>query len=244
MNSEAVSVQHGTDGVSLKLKESTREYGLEGDFLISTIPIPQFFEILTPAAPLAIREQVKLLRYRTLLLLYLFIRRDAVLKDQCIYFTEEPFSFRRITEFKHLDKAMAPQHKTSLCIEITCFDKDETCDKDQEEIFRIVIGQLEKGGYLKGHDVEGYHFLRIPFAYPVYELRSVGVLNSVLSHLKNYRNVISIGRQGLFFYNAMNSSIMMSNELGEKLAGSDRDGWEEIIGDTYRGRLEKYVGPP
>jgi len=135
---------------------------------------------------------------------------------------------------------MAPQGVTSLCIEMTCFDNDQIYDKDKEEICRIVVEQLENGGYLKRDDIEGYHFLRIPFAYPVYELKSNSILESVLNYLGGYGNIISIGRQGLFFYNAMNSSIILSHDLANKLSLSNRTRRREIIKAFYHLRLKKY----
>ena len=53
--------------------------------------------------------------------------------------------------------------------------------------------------------------------------------------------IVSMGRQGLFFYNAMNSSIMMSHELAGKLGRSDKDGRKQIVQETYEQRLRKYA---
>jgi protoporphyrinogen oxidase len=197
--------------------------------------------MLAPAFPAAMGDKAKLLRYRSLLLLYLFIEKSYVLNNQCLYFTEKPFFFRRITEFKHLDQDMAPAGKSSLCVEVTCFDGDEISRKSERDVLGIVMEQLNQWGYLKESDIEGYRFLRIPFAYPVYELAYDGILKGILTHLKTYENIVSMGRQGLFFYNAMNSSIMMSHELGGKLGRSDKNGRKRIVQETYDQRLRKYA---
>jgi hypothetical protein len=76
--------------------------------------------------------------------------------------------------------------------------------------------------------------------FPVYELEAGEILDGVLAHLKSYKNMISIGRQGLFFYNAMNSSIPMSHELGEKLALADRTGRAQVVEKAYEDRVAKY----
>jgi protoporphyrinogen oxidase len=240
LNSEAVSVQHRGEGVSVTLRENGEQHGLDGDFLISTIPITQLTKILSPRLPTEISKKVTSLRYRTLLLLYLFIRKELVTSHHCcVYFTEDPFLFRRITEFKHLDTRMAPSGKSSLCIEITCFECDALYTEDKEKILNTVVEQLERRGYLKAGDIEGYHFMQIPFAYPVYEIRYGSNLEEILCHLGNYGNMISIGRQGLFFYNAMNSSIILGYELCKKLSISGKNGWEEVIKGTYRARIVK-----
>lgn len=240
LNSEAVSIQHRRDGVSLELRRNGGRHRLDGDFLISTIPITQLVSMVSPKLPEKARRKVASLRYRTLLLLYLFVRREWALKHQCIYFTEDPFLFRRITEFKHLDESMTPPGRSSLCVEITCFDNDEVYHREKEELLQVVVTQLERGGYLKGDDLEGHHFLQVPFAYPVYEIQYGGILEEILSRLSRYRNVISIGRQGLFFYNAMNSSIVWSHELSRRLSVSGRNEWGKIIEETYQDRIAKY----
>ena len=240
LNTEAVSIESKIDGIFLNVMREGEQIPVKGDFLISTIPLSQLVGMLSPAMPIEIGKQAELLKSRTLLLLYLCIKKECVLKDQCIYFTEEPYFFRRITEFKHLNEGMALQGKTSLCIETTCFEGDDIYQKGQEEILAITVEQLERGGYLKRGDIEDYRFQQIPFAYPVYTLSYSSALESIFDQLQVYRNILSIGRQGLFFYNAMNSSLIMSCELGKKLAVSNRGEWEQIIRDTYKKRLGKY----
>jgi protoporphyrinogen oxidase len=244
LNTEAVAIEHRADGISVRVRANGEGAELRGDFLVSTAPVTHLVGMLVPAVPTAIRNRAKSLRYRILLLLYLFVGKNYVLNDQCLYFTENQFFFRRITEFKHLDEAMAPAGKTSLCIEVTCFDGDEVSHKSEREVLGIVIKQLDRWGYLKESDIEGYRFLRIPFAYPVYELNYDDILRDILTHLRRYENMVSMGRQGLFFYNAMNSSIMMSHELGEKLGRSDKDGRKRIVHETYEQRLRKYGPEP
>jgi protoporphyrinogen oxidase len=240
LNAEAVSVEHREKGVSVTLKKDGQVDEMDGDFLISTIPITHLTRMLSPVIPTEIAEKANLLRYRTLLLLYLAVKKDWLLKNQCIYFTEDSFIFRRITEFKHLSEGMVPHRKTSLCIEMTCFEDDEIFAQGDREIVSLVVKQLEKYGYLKPGDVEDSHVLRIPFSYPVYEIAYNGILEALLHRLAKYENLISIGRQGLFFYNAMNSSILLSTELGTKLA-SCSGAFGRVIEETYQRRTEKYI---
>ncbi|MBI4229179.1 MAG: FAD-dependent oxidoreductase [Deltaproteobacteria bacterium] len=241
LNSETVSVGYRKDGVSVTVKKDGEEYQLDGDFLISTIPITHLIRMLSPSPPFEVNNKARLLRYRTLLLLYLCIGKEAALKYGCIYFTEDRFLFRRLTEFKHLDKAMSPEGKTSLCVEITCFENDEIHRMDKDEVSRIVVEQLERGGFILGNDVEGVHLLRIPYAYPVYGINSRLVLDEVMTYLGSLDRLVSIGRQGLFFYNAMNSSIIMGSHLSERLAVTDVSRRKEIIRGVYNDRRRKYT---
>lgn len=239
--SEVVGVEEKGDTASLTFQKQGKHRCLEGDFLISTIPVTALLNSIEPSPPKEIVRSASDLKYRSLLLLFLCIGKEKVMDYQCIYFTENDRSFRRITEFKNLDRRMTPEGKTSLCIEITCFEGDQICQMGKEDVFKMVTDELERDGYLKTQDIEDYHLLKIPFAYPVYDIPYSNVLQSIIRYLKGLRNVVSIGRQGLFFYNAMNSSILMSYELGNRLAASNRDSYREVVGETYRERLGKYA---
>ncbi|HBI23239.1 MAG TPA: hypothetical protein DDX84_03295 [Nitrospiraceae bacterium] len=239
-NSEAVNLQHRNDVVSITLRRHSKEDRIDGDFVISTIPITQLATILSPQPPAEIVKKVTTMRYRTLLLLYLLINKERVLDHQCIYFTEDQFFFRRITEFRHLDPSMVPAGKTSLCVEITCFEEEDISHWGKEDLSRIVIEQLEHLGYIRRSDIEMIHLLRIPYAYPVYEVHADKILAQVLAFLESYTRLVSIGRQGLFHYNAMNSSILSGDELGVRLSTSNPQEWKKIIQETYGSRIEKY----
>lgn len=244
LGTEVAQVKLRKDGVTVMCRRRGRNRTWEGDFLISTIPVTNLVSMLRPEPCKELLQNVNLLRYRTLLLIYFFVKAQNVLADQCIYFTEPAFFFRRITEFKHLRASMAPPGKTSLCVEVTCFDGDAVATMSEQDIVRIIVKQLEQAGYLAQKDVEGHRVLRIPFAYPVYECETTQILEEVLARLGEYRQLITIGRQGLFFYNAMNSSMLMSNELGDVLGRSRRSGWDRARELTYRQRLGKYRTNP
>ena len=239
-NSEAICFKHRSEGVSITMRRGGKEEQIEGDFVVSTIPITQLTTMLSPQPPAEIVKKVTTMRYRTLLLLYLLINKERVLDHQCIYFTEDQFFFRRITEFRHLDSSMVPAGKTSLCVEITCFEEEDISHWGKEDLSRIVIEQLEHLNYIRRNDIEGIHFLRIPYAYPVYEVHADKILAQVLAFLESYARLVSIGLQGLFHYNAMYSSILSGDELGVRLSASDPREWKKIVQETYGNRIEKY----
>lgn len=242
LNTEVTRIEHRRGGVRVWLKQDGREQSMEGEFLISTIPISHLVGMTEPLVSAEIKEAVGTLSYRTLFLVHMSIGREKVLNGHAsVYFTEESFFFRRITDYTGLSRAMAPPGKSSLSAEVTCIEGDEIYGMDKEAVFQRACQQLIKLGLIKESEIEGHGVLRIPFAYPVYDLHATQTLERVLSNIKNnYRNIISIGRQGLFFYNAMNSSILLGYELGKDLASSGKTGREEIIERTYGARIGKY----
>jgi protoporphyrinogen oxidase len=239
-NSQASCIEQKSEGISVSIHRNKKEEIMNGDFLISTIPVTNILKMLTPAPPIEILRLADSLRYRALLLLFLCLDKEKALDYQCIYFTENKFPFRRITEFKNLDNTMAPEGKTSLCVEITCFEGDEIFRRDSEAIFKDIIEQLEKSRFMKMSEVEKYSLLRIPYAYPVYDVRYNEVLNKILNYLGSFDNLISIGRQGLFSYNTMSNSILSGYDLGQKLSSAQRNEIKDIVHSIYSERKEKY----
>jgi hypothetical protein len=90
-------------------------------------------------------------------------------------------------------------------------------------------------------EVEKYSLLRIPYAYPVYDIRYNEVLDKMLNYLGDFDNLISIGRQGLFSYNTMSNSILSGYDLGQRLSTAQKDDIKRIIHSVYDERNEKYL---
>lgn len=239
-NAEAKSIEGKNKGISVSIYKDNKEETLEADFIISTIPITSILKMITPLPPVEILKLADFLRYRALLLLFICLKKEKALDYQCIYFTENRFSFRRITEFKNLDNTMAPPGKTSICIEITCFENDDVFRRDSEAIFKEVIAQLENNNFIKMAEVEKYFLLRIHYAYPVYDINYNMALNEILNYLSNFDKLISIGRQGLFFYNNMSNCILSGYDLGQKLSTAQKKEIKNIIHSVYNERKGKY----
>lgn len=239
-NSKAISIEQ-KEGSLVHFLNNGKEEKMRGDFLISTIPITNLLKFLSPTPPNGIFRLADSLRYRALLLFFLCLRKEKALDYQCIYFTESRFPFRRITEFKNLDATMTPEIKTSLCVEITCFENDEMFRKDTETIFMSAIERLESCGFIKKEDVESYTLLRIPHAYPLYDIHYERALDELLNYLGSLDKVVSIGRQGLFSYNTMSNSILSGYELGQKLSAIRGNEMKNVIHSVYSERKGKYL---
>lgn len=217
-----------------------KESSLKGDLLISTIPLDELTRMITPGPREDVLKAVASLRYRNLITLLLCVNKEQVTKYGCIYFSEKRFPFKRITEFTNLSEKMAPKDKTSLCVEITCFKDDEILKRDDKSIYDLVLTSLEQEGFLQKTEIETYKVLRIPNAYPVYDLPYYKNLQTIFDYLSTFNGIVSIGRQGLFSYNTMGNSIRSGLSIGKELSITDPSGWRKIIQARYQGRLEKY----
>ena len=237
---EAGSPDRSSADIYVKYVSDEKEASLKGDFLISTIPVDELTRMLTPAPNEEVLKATTSLRYRTLITLFLCVNKEHVTKYGCVYFSEERFPFKRISEFTNMSEKMAPVGKSSLCVEITCFNDDEILRKDDKYIHDLVLTALEQEGFLHRTKVEKYKVLRISNAYPVYDLNYYENLGKVFGYLSTFNRVISIGRQGLFSYNIMKNSLNSGLFVGKGLSTTDSSTWNQLIQERYSNRLEKY----
>lgn len=192
--------------------EKAGELYVEQDpqFVMTTIPIQYFFDIVKPAPEPAVKEAAKGLKTRKLILLYLVLKMDRFSDNTSLYFPSGEFPFGRVWEQKnHSAKTVDVPGKTVLGIEIPCWESDDLWKMDDRGIFERAVAPLEKHGLLKRSDVEECFSVKLGSVYPVWDVdfeRNLGVL---LDYERKIENLIFNGRPGLFFYNNLHHSLDM-----------------------------------
>ena len=61
-----------------------------------------------------------------IIFVYLLLDQESVSNDHWLYFPDVEIIFNRSVEFKNWSRNMCPSGKTALCLDITCFEGDET----------------------------------------------------------------------------------------------------------------------
>jgi protoporphyrinogen oxidase len=218
------------------------EYGgaapgrVEADAFVSTIPITVLARMLRPAAPEHVLAAVSSLKHVSIIFVYLKLGRPTVSPDSWMYIPEVEFSVHRISEFKNFSPECAPLDKTMVCAEITCRIGDEHWRASDDELIAIATGDLERLGLIRPGEVLGGLVMKIPHAYPVYDLTYKENLAPVLEHIHELSNLMTGGRQGLFRYNNMDQSIEMGRKMAATIAGQADAGHEAVAtGPEYFG---------
>jgi protoporphyrinogen oxidase len=210
------------------------EYGgpekgsVSADHYISTIPITVLARSVRPAAPDAVRDALKRLRYVSIVFVYLKIDKPQVSPDSWIYLPEHDLTVHRISEFKNFSPYCAPPDKTMVCAEVTCRIGDEHWRASEEELIEIATSDLAQIGLIERDEVRGGFVRKLPHAYPVYDLTYKENLTPIMEFVHGLGNIKIGGRQGLFRYNNMDQSI----EMGRKMAWSvvrERDAGHESV---------------
>lgn len=188
--------------------------------LISTIPLHSLYNALGKNE-LDILQDLDNLKYMNIIFIYLLLDKEQVSKDHWLYFPDKEIIFNRSVEFKSWSSEMAPAGKTALCLDITCFEGDETWGLTNDELKRQTIDGAIKAGLIKESDIFDSLVVRIKDAYPFYDLDYKRKLINIVQSCEASGDLFCLGRSGLFQYNNSDGSIEMGMELANILCADD-----------------------
>jgi len=200
----------GNKITSVIIFSDNEEKEISADFIISTIPLPEFIQKLDPPASDHLIQVSKKMTFRALIFLNILLDKEIVSDNTWIYIPESEYLFMRIQEPKNWSPHSSPAHKTSLILEIACNIGDEIWNADKKTIYERCINDLSKIGFkdIKENTIE-YFITKTEHAYPIYRLDYKDHLRAAIPFINSFENLICCGRQGLFRYNNMDHSIEM-----------------------------------
>lgn len=211
------------------------------DFLASTIYLKDLLHLFNPKPPQIVLDAASRLKYRSLILIYLIVNKNRVMKDNWIFFPERKYIFNRVSEHNSFNSKLVANHKAVITAEITCDFSDDIYNSSDDYIFRRIIEDLENAGILTEKDVKEFFIKKLDGVYPVYDLTYKKNLQCTLDYLDKIKNLITIGRQGLYNYNNIDHCIDASIKAAEYVNGALKkekniSTWKEIRKhfDSYR----------
>jgi protoporphyrinogen oxidase len=200
---------------SVAFEKEGKARDLESDFVISTLPIRNLVLMMNPPPGDFIAYTAKRLKYRALVLVYLFLETERVSDAHWTYLLDHRFKFNRVTEQKNSSVKTCPDGKTVICFEICCNTTDEMWRYNAEQFKQMALEEIR---YMDGVDpgaIVDCHVEKLDEAYAVCHLNYDQQIKDLLQFLSGYRNLISTGRQGLFLQNDMHDSMAMGLAAAE-----------------------------
>lgn len=198
--------------------QNGEEYAIECDVVLSTLPLPALVEMTVPSLSEEVRAHARCLRYRSLKLIYLVLKRPRLTDYHWVYLLDEQFRVNRLSEQKNVSESMVRADRTVLCIELSLWKDEALWAASDEEIYRLTMRDVMKMGYgVTEDEVEEYHVTDIPTAYPVYELNFEDHLIPVLEGVHEVRNLLTLGRHGLFLNNSMDDNVLLGMKVADHL---------------------------
>jgi len=201
------------------------EKSIECDVLLSTLPLPTLVGMVSPALPQPVIDHAARLRYRSLKLIYIALQRPQLTDYHWVYLLDEQFRVNRMSEQKNVSAEMVPKDRTILCIELSLWKDEPLWQASNQEIYKLALRDLMKMGYgVTESEVDSYFVTDIPTAYPVYELNFEDHLIPVLEGVHEMRNVMTLGRHGLFLNNSMDDNVGLGFQIADHIEQKGADG--------------------
>src|SRR5262249_9546902 len=89
-----------------------REETIECDTVLSTLPLNALVSMMKPSLPPSVVEHAAKLRYRSLKLIYISLKRPQLTDYHWVYLLDEHFRVNRMSEQKNVSADMVPADRT------------------------------------------------------------------------------------------------------------------------------------
>ncbi len=213
---------------------SQDEQRFEGSHFLSSMPLTELVLSLDPPAPGSVRAAARALRFRNLITVDIIVDHPNLLPDTWIYVHDPTLRLGRIQVFKNWSPYMVPdQSRSSLGLEYFCFSDDPLWSMSNRDLLAMGTGEIRRTGLLRGAPVLGGTVVRVPGAYPVYEMGYRSHLDTIRSYLGRFRNLQAMGRGGMFKYNNADHSMLTALLAAENLYGAGHDIWRVNTDSSY-----------
>jgi protoporphyrinogen oxidase len=202
------------NGFTIRVQDAAdRPQTLEAAHVISTIPLSVLLQALpkeTGSRKLLAANQ---LHYRHLICVFLVIDLPKVSPDSWTYFPDRDFIIGRTHEPKNWSRQMVPEPEmTSICAEIYTGPGESHWQMSDEVLVQRTMADLAKIGWVRPQQVKKSAVVRVPFAYPVYDLDYSGKLERTRAFLSKWERLHLVGRTGSFKY--LNSDGVIEEIFG------------------------------
>jgi protoporphyrinogen oxidase len=238
MNSRVIKVNHEDfDVKSIEYADASGDVHVqEGTDFISSILKTELVGIMNIPADKEVIEAANRLSYRSLITVDIIIKKKDVFPDNWIYIHSPEVKLGRIQNFKNWSRDMiSDPDKTTLGLEYFCNENDQMWNMPDNELFNLAASEVEKIKICKASDIEDYIIIRVPKAYPVYNMGYKQHLDVIGNYLKKFSNLQLVGRYGLFKYNNMDHSILTALYAAKNIENGERlfDTWTVNTDDEY-----------
>ncbi len=221
---------------------------IEARHVISSAPMRQLVNGITPRMPENVVQAANSLRYRDFLTVVLILKDRNAFDDNWIYIHDPSVKVGRIQNFKSWSPEMVPD-PTMTCygLEYFCFEGDGLWNSSDADLIERGKEELAKIGLARPEDVVDGCVVRQPKAYPVYDddyAKHVATIRDELD--RNYPNLHLVGRNGMHKYNNQDHAMMTAMLCAKNIVAGESlyDLWQVNQDAEYHeaGKAGEQVG--
>jgi protoporphyrinogen oxidase len=176
------------------------ETGWTARELVSTIPVTALLGLLDPPPPPDVLEEAAGLRFRNLILALFVVDRPRLSDANWLYVPDPAVSVARISEFKNMIASMQDRPDTSIEMETFCWPDDPRWREADEDLAARARDEAERLGLFPSRQVKAWKVVRVPNAYPVFDLGYELRMRRIHEHLRARSGLHLLGRTGGFLY--------------------------------------------
>jgi protoporphyrinogen oxidase len=217
------------------------------DYFVSTMPVRELMEQLTPAPPAPVLEVARGLRYRDFLTVGLLLKKlhvsvrggkaKAMVEDNWIYVQDAGVQVGRIQLFNNWSPYLVADRANTVWIGLEYFvdEGDSLWKSRDEDLVKLGARELEKIGFALPSDVIDGCVLRMPKAYPAY-FGTYERLDEIRKFVTAIPNLFCVGRNGMHRYNNQDHSMLTAMMAVDNIiAGREDDSamWDVNLEMVY-----------
>ncbi|QJR37765.1 NAD(P)/FAD-dependent oxidoreductase [Gemmatimonas groenlandica] len=235
------TVTLGRTVVDLRYDEATRKWTvghtapsgdrqeLSADHVISSAPLREIAQSLSPAPSATLTAAAKQLGYRDFLTVALVLKERERFADNWIYVHDSSVKVGRIQNFKSWSPEMVPDPSlTCYGLEYFCFEGDGLWTSTDTALIARASDELVKLGLADRDDVLEGCVVRQRKAYPVYDDAYATHVQTIRDELaERYPNLHLVGRNGMHKYNNQDHAMMTALLTAENIVAGQalHDPW-------------------
>jgi protoporphyrinogen oxidase len=225
----------GARATSVTLASANGNSDHNVDHLISSIPLAGLIGMIDPPPPPAVLAAARALRYRSFVTVCLIVDRADLFADNWIYVHDPSVRVARIQNYKNWSPQMVPNDRqTSLGLEYFCEEGDALWSMSESELVAMGSEEVERIGICDLTDVSDGCVFKVAKAYPLYDSKYRGAVDTLKHYIDGLENVQTIGRNGLHRYDnqdhAMLAGLCAARNL---LDDKHHDVWDINVDDGY-----------
>src|SRR5687767_7754419 len=170
----------------------------ESNYVISSLPLRNVVGMAEPHPKPEVVAAAKGLRYRDFLTVSLVLDGEDLFPDNWIYIHDPDVEVGRIQNYRSWSPWMVPDSRTACVgLEYFCFEGDELWSMDDEDLVDLAARELEQLGLARASQVVRGYAVRVPKAYPMYDMDYADRITAIRSWLDGIENLTQVGRNGL-----------------------------------------------
>lgn len=209
--------------------------------VISSIPIAELFDLMSPSLSKEDLAAAHALNFRDFITVALILKRTDLFPDTWIYIHEPKVAVGRIQNFNNWSPYMTPDNGTTcLGLEYFCFTTDDIWKKTDDELIALASDEIEAIGLAKKEDVIDGAAARIEKTYPVYDDAYEKAMPTVHAAFGKFKNVYPVGRNGMHRYNNQDHAMLTAMLAVENIQGADHNLWDVNVERVYHEEVKKH----